>query len=180
MQLRLTLLAMLALSLTGCAASGKLYDAASWDADITQPNQARITVFRTTETLLAAGRDAKVSLNSTGESKYCAHGGYASFNSKAGKQVLSVELTPEQNRCEVPLTLLPGEEQFFEVKPNKDLIMSRAISAGFSAGLASNGVYGVGAGGSGQLPNCTSYFSLVPVAREEAVKLLVDIRESKQ
>lgn len=168
----------LSISLAGCAATGKLYDTNAWDAEINQPNQARVTVFRTTETMAASGSAAHVTLG-YGATKYCAYGGYTSLDTKAGKQVLTVKLRPETNRCEVPVTLLPGEERFFEIKANRDFIVGRAISAGMSAGLAFNGIYGTGGGDTGG-ENCTTYFSLIPVKREDALKMLVDLRETKQ
>ncbi|SHG70393.1 hypothetical protein [Massilia sp. CF038] len=172
-------LALVAITLTGCAASGKPYDAQAWDLEITRPEQVRLTVFRTSETLVASGRDAKVTLNNR-ESKYCAHAGYASFTTVAGKQMLNVELTPETNRCEVRVDAKPGEELFFEIRPNKDLILGRAISAGVGAGLAHGGVYGTGNDPMGKMNNCQSFFSMVPVERSAALKILSDVHESSQ
>jgi len=178
MKLHSILLAALTISLTSCAATGKLYDATAWDAEITQPNQARVTVFRTTETMVAAGSAAHVTLGGSA-TKYCAYGGYTSLDTGAGKQVLTVKLRPEKNRCEVPVTLLPGEERFFEIKTNRDFVVGNAISAGISAGMSFNGIYGTGGRANGG-ENCATYFSLIPVKREDALKMLSDLRETKQ
>jgi hypothetical protein len=168
-----------ALALSGCAASGKLYSENAWDAEIQQPNQSRVTVFRTQATIVASARDALVTLDSR-PSKYCAYGGYATLDIAAGKYVLNVGMTEDKYLCAISVELKPGEEQFFEIKPNTDLIMGEAISGGLAAGLASKGVYGAGGGGGGKAANCASYFSVAPVDRAYALKQLATIRESKQ
>jgi len=78
------------------------------------------------------------------------------------------------------VNLKPGEERFYEIKPNRELILGQAISSGFGVAMAGHGVYGLGAGGPGTLSNCESYFSIVPVGRGYALKELANIRESKQ
>jgi len=90
------ILLLTALALSGCAASGKPYSETAWDAEIQHPDQSRVTVFRTLETKAYAGQDALVTLSS-GDSKFCAYGGYASLDANSGKHVINVGTGNDKN-----------------------------------------------------------------------------------
>jgi hypothetical protein len=174
-----SMLVLIAVTLSGCAASGKLYNDMSADAVAMGPNQGRLTVFRTKETLVAAGRDVLVTLDHA-SGKSVGYGGFASIDTSAGQHGLSIALAGEKSRCEIGFSLEPSRELFFELKPNTGRVVGEAVIAGVSTGWAASGIYQTMSGQAADPNNCSGYFSIAPVDREYAQKQLATIRASAQ
>lgn len=171
-------LAVIALSLGGCAASGMPYTDLS-QSPISNSAFGRLTIFRTTETMAAAGRDANIKVDSA-TTKYVSYGGYVSFDLSAGAHEINASMPGDETLCTVQVSLAPRDELFFEVKPASGRILGEAISAGFAVAGSMAGQYGGGVTFATTDKPCTGYFSIAPVERAYALKQLATIRESSQ
>jgi hypothetical protein len=167
-------------ALTGCAASGELYNDVLKKQVAVDAEKGKLIFFRNTSTMAASGVAARVMVDNA-NLKYVSYGGFTIYPVPPGPYHLSVHLGVETNRCQMRVSVSPGEELFFELKPNKERIFSEAISGGINAGFAHKGIYGAPAPyQEGAVPVCGSYFSMVQRSREDALRELESIRETKQ
>jgi hypothetical protein len=173
-----SVISVIALCLSGCAASGKPYSGLA-QSSVASPTSGRLTVFRTAETKIAAGRDTLIAVDSTA-TKYVGYGGYVSFDIGAGDHIINASMPGDKTQCTLQLSLGPRDELFFEVKPLTERIMTEAFSAGLTAGLLTKGIYVGDTRAPGSIKPCEGYFSITAVERDYALNKLVTIRESSQ
>lgn len=169
-------------SLSGCVGNGDLYHQVLKKQAVVDQTKGRLIFYRTTETMAAAGMSARVTVDNE-NLRYVSYGGFTIFDVVPGPHNLNVYLGEEGNRCEMHVAVAPNEELFFELKPNRDLILGNAIAAGGAA--LTSATIGGGYGGPGAVhregaSNCRSYFSMTRILREQALKQLESLGESPQ
>ena len=172
------------LGFSGCAATGDIYSDVLKKQVVVDATKGRLIFYRTTATIAAAGRAARITTDGE-NSKYVNYGGFAIHAADPGPHYLNVYMGENFVRCELRVLVTADEELFFEVKPNVDRIMGEAVAAGMSAGFQASGrytatAYYAGKGYDEGMSNCQGYFSIAQVSRENALKELVSIRESAQ
>lgn len=178
MVLRHSFLVLTALVLSGCAASGELYGEISQSSKIASPSSGRLTFFRPAGTFAGAGRDVFVTVND-GSGKYVATGGFVIIDMPAGDYTVNAALNPDYFKCELPVSVKPLEEQFFEIVPNTGRILNAALTAGIVTANHIRGYQSYVISPKSK-PNCQGFFIAAPVEREYALKHLAVIRESRQ
>ncbi|MBC3881666.1 hypothetical protein H8K35_07785 [Undibacterium sp. LX40W] len=176
------MLGIVVLALSGCAASGKLYKEVVQVKPPKVDGVSRVVVLRPNE--FAAGGRAAYLFVGEKEKRFVSNGGFVILDVVPAKYSISVRLNGDNRACELDANLIESKEDYyFEIKPNSDLVLSHAISAGVAAGFSATGKYGAAgvtpSGPTFDLKACKGFFFIYPIEKNQALKKLEVIRESE-
>lgn len=171
---RMLWLVLVAVMLAGCAASGPRYADAGANQQAVPPASARITVFRTKDSMMYSARSAIVAVDGV-KAGTCDYGGFSMLDVTPGKHVIAVDMRLTLGTCELPVEVAGGTSYFFEVRPRAENLVAAVLGSSF-------GVAGVVAGTAAESAGkqCGGAFSIAPVAEKDvALAKLGDLRETK-
>ena len=164
--IRICITSALAVLLTGCAANGPTYREHQRSLQPVAPNSARLILYRTGDTMLGAGRAARVKIdgNAVGhvDSK-----GFAIFETPAGSRKIQTDLWDVPGSCSVSIDAVAGDTYYFEVAP-----LPGSLVAGIMAGV-------VGQMAEGASSNCSGSFGVTRAPASRARSDLQPLMLSK-
>lgn len=116
---------VLACGICGCAATGASYEEFSRAAAM-RATQARLVLFRTTESHVASAVAAAVKVNGSPAARV-QYGGFAFVDVEPGRHVLTVDLPATRGQCDLSIDTAAGMEYYFQVKPRVENLGLGAI-----------------------------------------------------
>lgn len=152
----------LAFGLAGCAGSGPRYEEQVSGQSVIAPNEAVITMFRTSSAAVMTGIRAvhvKVGEEKVGTLR---PGSYRRLQVTPGAHVLVAALQGDPGSCEVTVSVTGGQEYFFEVAPRMGAVLGALNPTSYLAGAA--------------LGSCRGSVTIRPLAAEEALPRVKSIR----
>ncbi|MFO1323625.1 MAG: hypothetical protein U1F15_06135 [Burkholderiales bacterium] len=162
-----------AIAVAGCAATGPRYSDHIAAFPAVEPRTTRVTVFRTTDSLLLHARSATVKVDGA-QRGGCEFGGYLTFHVPAGHHVLSVGMWDAPGACSLSIDVIGGEEYFYAIAPRSEQ---------FVAGFLGSMLGGIGqlaaAGAESSGRTCGGPFSIVRVDDDTALRKLDTLRLSQ-
>jgi hypothetical protein len=177
------LLFVLAMALGGCAATGPEYPEQAAIANTAASQSARLTVFRTAESLQYSGRSATVGIDGK-DAGGCEYAGFSMFDVPAGSHVLTVSMWDAPGTCQLQVEVLSGATYFFEITPRTGNLVAGLpglLVSGFGVlGALVGGVAmiaGMAAESSGKI--CGGAFAIESVDENAALSKLATLRQSK-
>jgi hypothetical protein len=173
-------IAIVAMSLSACAANGLPYPEHPASA-LVPDGVAKVTIFRANDTLLYSARTARLVIDGEREGRL-ATGGFRTFTVPPGSHVFTVKMWDTPGTCELTADIQPDVEYFYEVTPRVTsyaasmpaaLVGTSPAGVLFGAGLSSAGHSVESAG-----KDCGGAFSIVPVAPANALPRVAALRAS--
>src|SRR5262245_51193238 len=154
-------IAIVALSLSACAANGLPYPEHP-ASSVVLDGLAKVTIFRENDTLLYSARTACLVIDGEREGRL-ATGGFRTFTVPPGSHVFTVKMWDTPGTCELFVDIQPDVEYFYQVTPrvaSYEASMPAALVGTSPAGV----LFGAGLSSlesSGK--DCGGAFSIVPV-----------------
>lgn len=164
MSIRAVSLFFMILTVAGCAASGPKYSESNANRP-KSPEAARVTVYRTGDSMQYSGRAVRIALdkNVVGSVDYK---GFNIFDIEAGQHVLTADMWDAPGKCNVEVKLSPATEYFFQVLPRSESLFSGMVGGALGMAIESSG------------KECGGAFAIIPVTNEYAIKALQPLRQS--
>ena len=127
---------------------------------------ARVVVFRQ----IGSEYSSRLAAIRLDENKigYCDYRTFRVFEAVPGKHTLEVYMWDSLGKCKLPITLSPGSENFYEIKPNPNYTEPTLIAEATEGELK------------GASEDCSGAFSIEAIHQREAVCLLENIKKMKQ
>ena len=131
---QIAFVALLASILTGCAASGPLYNDYRQSVADVGNSKARLVLYRTGESSIGAARSYRARVD--GEVLgYVDHRGFNVFDVEPGAHLLQTDITDSAGACNLNFEAVAGKTHYFELTPRRDSLM-----AGMMFGLVGQAV----------------------------------------
>ena len=169
-------IAIVAMSLSACAANGLPYSEHP-ASSVVLDGLAKVTIFRENDTLLYSARTARIVIDGEREGRL-AMGGFRTFTVPPGSHVFTVKMWDTPGTCELTADIQPDVEYFYEVTPrvvSYDASMPAALVGTSPAGvLFGAGLSSVESAGK----DCGGAFSIVPVEPAKALPRVAALRAS--
>ncbi len=171
----------LAVGLAACVASGPRYADEVGSLPDIAPHLARLTFFRTADSLQYSGRAATIRIDGSPRGA-CELAGYHVVHVPAGPHVLSVNLWDAPGTCRLSVDVLGGEEYFYEVSPRTEsaaaMFLGTLIGAFGGRAAAGGAPFAImGAESAGKA--CGGAFSIVSVEEGAARRRLEGLHLSR-
>lgn len=152
-----------ACALAGCAATGRTYSDHLKSQTSFAPNNSRITVYRTGETMQYSGSDTRISLDNKPIGKV-AYKGFATFEAAPGAHFLIADTWGSPGACKLNFEASPNTDYYFEVAPRVEHLTGTLMFGLIGAAIESSG------------KECGGTFSIVPKTKEVATTALAPLK----
>jgi hypothetical protein len=173
-------IAIVAMSLSACAANGLPYPEHPASSVVLQ-GDAKVTIFRENDTLLYSARSARLVIDGEREGGL-ATGGFRTFKVQPGLHVFTVKMSDMPGTCELTADILPDVEYFYRVTPRAESLAASMPGALFATSPAGV-LFGAGFSTAAQAAEssgkqCGGAFSIVPVEPANALPKVATLRAS--
>lgn len=126
---QIAFVALLASILTGCAASGPLYNDYRQSVSDVGNSKARLVLYRTGESMIASARSFRARLD--GEVVgYVDHKGFNVFDVEPGAHLLQGDIADSVGACNLNFEAVAGKTHYFEVTPRQSSLVA-GVTFGF-------------------------------------------------